>query len=386
MMMDEVCTLDNLREAFKRVKKNKGGPGSDGQTIQDFESHLEENLAWLVHELSTGTYRHLPLRRVWIPKPGSTDMRPLGIPAVRDRVVQTALRQVMEPVFEPGFSDRSYGFRPGRGCLDALRQVDVLLRAGLIHVVDGDIKSCFDTIPHEPLLELVRTKIHDERVIWLIRVFLEAGVMEDEVTVWEPEAGTPQGGVISPLLANIYLDPLDHLMERLGYDMVRYADDFVILCRSRNAAEAAKEAAEEWMAGAGLALHPDKTQIRNPMQVGDSLQDLGYRFEQERRWPREKSVEKLLENVRRKTREISWQRLQAIIGEVNLVLQGWFGYFKHSTQRQTFQEIDERVMRLFRNRLRRSQGGRRVSNSVFIDGGLFSLAEAHALVNTRIWN
>ena len=299
--MDKICSLDNLRRAFRRVQKNKGAPGIDGVTIQEFGLFLNDNLTTLAEELKSGQYQPQPVERKWIPKPGSQERRPLGIPTVRDRVVQAAVLQVIEPIFEACFADNSYGFRPGRGAKDALRIVDGLLQTGYVHVVDADIKAFFDTIPHEPLLELVRLRVHDERVIRLIRAFLEAGVMEDEALLYLPEEGTPQGGVISPLLANVYLDPLDHHMARQGYEMVRYADDFVILSHSRNEAEAALDMVKKWMAAAGLTLHPSKTKIVDVSEPGDGFEFLGYHFDQDRRSPREKSVEKLRESVKAKT-------------------------------------------------------------------------------------
>ena len=196
-----------------------------------FEDRLEENLKNLSEDLRSGRYRPQQIRRHYIPKPGSKELRPLGIPTVRDRVVQTALLMVLEPIFEHDFAEHSYGFRPGRGCKDALRRVDELLKEGYTYIVDADLKSYFDTIPHDRLLALVGQKVSDGRVLSLIESFLKQGVL-DGLREWTPEEGSPQGGCISPLLSNIYLNPLDHLMAEQGFEMVRYADDFVILCRS----------------------------------------------------------------------------------------------------------------------------------------------------------
>jgi len=230
-LMDKVHPERVLRAAYFRVAANKGAAGVDHVTVTMFEDRLEENLKDLSDALRTGTYRPQAIRRHWIPKPGSQEKRPLGIPTVRDRVVQTALRQVLEPIYERDFATHSYGFRPGKGCKDALRRVDELLKGGYTHVVDADLKSYFDTIPHDRLLALVAKKVSDGKVLNLIDAFLHQGVL-DGLDEWTPEQGTPQGAVISPLLSNIYLDPLDHLMAESGFAMVRYADDFVILCRS----------------------------------------------------------------------------------------------------------------------------------------------------------
>ena len=221
--------------------------------MEDFERDLTKDLKRLTEQLREGGYRPQAVRRVWIPKPGSTEKRPLGVPTVRDRVVQAALRLVLEPIFERDFAAQSYGFRPNRGCKDALRRVDALLQQGYTWIVDADLKSYFDTIPHEPLLERVCEKVSDGAVLDLVEAFLNQQVL-DGMKSWTPEGGTPQGAVLSPLLSNLYLDPLDHQMAEAGIEMVRYADDFVLLCRSREEAERALERVREWTVTAGLTL------------------------------------------------------------------------------------------------------------------------------------
>ena len=206
------------------------------------------------------------VRRVWIPKPGSKEKRPLGIPTVEDRVVQAALLNVLEPIFERDFAEQSYGFRPKRGCKDALRRVVDLLKAGYVWVVDADLKSYFDTIPHGRLIKRVEEKVSDGRVIELLQKYLKQDVM-DGMESWTPEEGTPQGAIVSPLLSNIYLDPLDHEMAGEGFQMVRYADDFVILCRSEAEAQEALERVQSWTVQAGLTLHPEKTRIVNAEEM-----------------------------------------------------------------------------------------------------------------------
>ena len=219
-LLDKVYSEKNLMSAYTRVKANNGGAGVDHQSVDEFGKHLDANLQELHLKLKEDRYYPQAIRRVWIPKPGSKEKRPLGIPTVKDRVVQTALRSVLEPIFERDFSERSFGFRPGRGCKDALRCVWYLLQKGYTYVVDADLKSYFDTIPHANLLELIKQKISDGNVIRLLESYLKQRVL-DEMSDWSPEDGTPQGAVISPLLANIYLDPLDHLMEETGIEMVR---------------------------------------------------------------------------------------------------------------------------------------------------------------------
>jgi RNA-directed DNA polymerase len=383
-LIDKVHAQGNLRNAFAKVKANKGAAGVDHQSIGDFEHDLEDNLARLAQELREGTYHPQALRRVWIPKPGSSERRPLGIPTVRDRVVQAALRHVVEPIFEKDFAQHSYGFRPGRGCKDALRRVDGLLKAGYTWVVDADLKRCFDTLPHRPLLERIGGKVSDGRVLALIEAFLGQGVME-AMSLWIPEAGTPQGAVISPLLSNIYLDPLDHLLAGEALEMVRYADDFVILCRTQQEAERALARVEQWTAQAGLTLHPDKTRIVEASQPG-GFEFLGYRFERGRRWPRKKSLGKLKDALRGKLPRNSGKSLDELTTDVNRMLRGWFEYFKHS-HRRTFDPLDGWIRMRLRSILRRRQGRRgrgrgndhnRWPNAFFAAHGLFSLVAAHA--------
>ena len=234
---------------------------------------------------------------------------------------------VIEPIFEHEFAEHSYGFRPKRGCKDALRRVDELLKSGYNYIVDADLKSYFDTIPHDRLMALVGQKVSDGRVLTLIETFLKQGVL-DGMREWTPEMGTPQGAVISPLLSNIYLNPLDHLMARAGIEMVRYADDFVILCRSPEEASQALAVVQDWTAAAGLTLHPTKTRIVDAKE--DGFEFLGYRFEGGKRYPRAKSLKKFKDTIRAKTKRTSGKSLRAIIGSLNPTLRGWFEYFKHS--------------------------------------------------------
>jgi RNA-directed DNA polymerase len=284
-LSDKVFSPLNLFAASERVVANGGAAGVDHQSVEDFLAHRPEELWRLEEFLRNDDYRPQAVRRTWIPKPGSTEKRPLGIPTVRDRVVQTALLHVLEPIFDAAFARHSYGFRHGRGCHHALERVEALLKEGYVYVVDADLKSYFDTIPHDRLLDRVREKVSDSRVLRMIQMFLEQGVM-DGLSQWVPEEGTPQGAVISPLLANVYLNPLDHLLEDAGLAMARYADDFVILCRSREDAERALALVEAWVAENGLTLHPTKTRIVDARTEGFDF--LGYHFRGALRLPRKK--------------------------------------------------------------------------------------------------
>jgi RNA-directed DNA polymerase len=368
----------------------------DGITVERFGKDSQSRLLAVKEHLSKGTYQPKPVKRVWIDKPGSAEKRPLGIPTVTDRVVQAAVRMVIEPIFENRFAEHSYGFRPGRGCKDALRRVEELLRAGRTHVVDVDVRGYFDSIPHDRLLAMVREHIADGRVLGLIEGFLKQGVMEgtelakivEEKPEDEPQ-GTPQGGVISPLLANIYLDPLDWLMAGLGFEMARYADDMVVLCRSQEEAEAALEKLREWMAGAGLTLHPDKTRTVD-MNLADSHFDfLGYRFKRSRRGKlmrlvRPKSLRKLRESIKPRTRRNNGKSMEAIVADLNRTLASWFGYFKHAKANE-LGGIDGWIRMRLRSILRNRRGlegrGRgkdhhRWPNRYFTKLGLFCLLDA----------
>lgn len=382
-LMDKVYTLPNLRAAFKRVKANRGAAGVDHRTVEMYERRLEKNLERLSQALKAGTYRPQAVRRVWIPKPGSKEKRPLGVPTVQDRVVQAAMLHVLEPIFERDFAEQSYGFRPNRGCKDALRRVWKLLQTGHTWVVDADLKGYFDTIPHGPMVRCVEEKVSDGRVIEMLQQYLKQDVMEG-MQSWTPEGGTPQGAIVSPLLSNIYLDPLDHAMAISGYEMVRYADDFVILCRSKAEAIAALEKVQAWTAQAGLTLHPVKTRIVNAEEKG-GFDFLGYHFERGMKWPRKKSLDKFKDTIRAKTRRTNGHCLQAIIMDVNRTTRGWFEYFQHS-QSNIFDNLDRWIRMRIRSILRKRNGRRgrgrgrdhqRWPIAFFKEHGLFTLVTAH---------
>jgi RNA-directed DNA polymerase len=388
-LIDKVWSERTLELAWEKVKSNAGACGVDGITVERFGQDSQTRLLAVKEHLKEGSYQPKPVKRVWIPKPGSAEKRPLGIPTVTDRVVQAALRMVIEPIFESRFHPQSHGFRPGRGCKDALRRVEELLRAGNTQVVDVDIKGYFDAIPHDRLMALVRERVADGRVLGLVEGFLKQGVIEG--TDWQEakREGTPQGGVVSPLLANIYLDPLDWLMAGSGLEMVRYADDMVVLCRDREKAAAALEKLKGWMAQAGLELHPDKTRLVD-MAVADSHFDfLGYRFHRTRRGRllrlvRPKSLRKLRESIKPKTRRKNGRSMEAIVADINRTLKGWYGYFKH-VHAGELSRIDQWTRMRLRSILRKRHGGKgrghgrdhyRWPNRYFTGLGLYCLLEA----------
>jgi len=383
-LIDKVYRPQVLMAAWLQVRGKGRAVGSDRQSLEQFEEQLTTNLAKLETELRTETYRPRPIRRTFIPKPGSKGKRPLGIPAVRDKVVQTALKMVIEPIFEREFIDTSHGFRPGRGCKDALRKVERLLKAGYTWVVDADLKSYFETIRHGRLMMELQQRIADSRVLELIESFLKQQILED-LKLWTPEAGSPQGAVISPLLSNIYLHEVDKAMKAAGYEMVRYADDFVILCKSQREAEAALARVTELIRERGLTLHADKTSLVNTQQPGQSFEFLGYHFEKGTRWPRKKSLNKFKDTIRRKTKRSNGRSMAQIIDDVNKTSEGWFEYFKHSHWK-TFKPLDGWIRRRFRTILRGYTKGKGISrgkdnirwpNQYFRDLGYFSLYDAH---------
>lgn len=385
-LFDKVFSERNLWAAFQQVACNNGAAGVDHGSVQDFERQLPDSVWNLSDLLRGGGYQPQAVRRVQIPKPGSSETRPLGIPTVRDRVVQAAIVNVIEPIFERDFAEHSYGFRPGRGCKDALRRVEELLQAGYVHVVDADLKSYFDSIPHERLMARVEEKIADGPVLKLIASFLQAEILED-ARQWTPEAGAPQGAVLSPLLSNIYLDPLDHLVAASGLEMVRYADDFVILCRTAADAQRALELVRAWVTENGLTLHPAKTRIVDVRS--DGFDFLGYHFCGTKRgirhWARQKSIRKLKDTLRPMTCRTSGKSLDVIIARVNRTLRGWFAYFQHSRP-WVFPRLDcwirRRLRSILRKRIKRrgiSKGSdhQRWKNAYFTARGLYSLAMAH---------
>lgn len=389
-LIDKVSRPATLQEAWRRVAANEGAAGVDHQTVEGFRQREAVELERLAEELRTGRYTPRAIRRHYIPKPGSDEQRPLGIPTVRDRVAQAALRIVIEPIFEREFASNSYGFRPGRGCKDALREVDRMLKEGRCWVVDADLKGYFDSIPHDRLMARLEERIQDGRVLEMVRAFLKQGILEEGL-VRANERGSPQGGVISPLLANVYLNPLDHVLSRQGHRMIRYADDLVILCATEGEAKAALQALEAWVVEEGLALHPTKTRIVDVNQPGGGFDFLGYHFERTKRgqmtrWPRQKSLRKYQDRIRELTHRANGKGMPTIIECCNRVARGWYAYFRHS-HATTFAVLDRWTRQRLRAILRKRRGGRgrgrghdhqRWNNAYFAGMGFFSMQEAHA--------
>jgi RNA-directed DNA polymerase len=378
--MDKVWAETTLTLAAWAVIRNEGAPGIDHRTTEQLKEELGAEVAMLGQRLRENTYQPQAVKRVWIEKTGSPEKRPLGIPVVRDRVVQGAIRAVIEPIFEHSFSEHSYGFRPGRGAQQAVARVEGLLEAGYTWVVDADLKGYFDSIPQDRLMARIEEKISDGRVLGLIEAFLKQGVMESGKG-WKPtDRGTPQGAVLSPLLSNLYLDPLDHEMARKGYEMIRYADDFILLCRTEAEAETALREVRSWVEAAGLQLHPEKTRLVDASQRG-GFDFLGWHFERGHRWPREKSVKRLKASLREQTPRNSGQSLNAIIAGINRRLGGWAGYFRGGVTHQ-HARLDQWLRMRLRSVLRRrdKRKGRgygedhhRYPNAFFAEQGLISL-------------
>ena len=387
-LIDKVWKRENLESAYRRVARNKGCPGVDHISVSKYGQRLDDQLELLRGSLIDGSYRTQALLRKHIPKEGGSGTRPLSIPTVRDRVVHTATKHVIEPIFEKTFSETSFGFRPQRSNKDALRATVEALENGKLYVVDADISKCFDEIPHEPLLERVGEQISDSRMMTLIGDFLKQGIMEVGEE-WEPQEGTPQGGPLSPLLANIYLNPVDWLMHAKGYTSIRFADDIVILCKSEEDAHAAREHLREWMRENGLRLNPDKTRLVDMTQPKAYFEFLGYKFyrtaQNRLRWfARPKSKKKLRSKIRPLTKRCNGHSMEEIIRKLNPILRGWFEYFKHSLP-SDFAEVDGWVRMRLRSILRKRHKGRgrgrgsdqqRWPNAYFWELGLFSLVTA----------
>ncbi len=385
-LIDKVFSTENLRSAWAKVASNKGAAGVDGVSIARFKKKEVLYLTEIQEALKGQSYVPDAVKRCQIPKPGTSNKRPLGIPTVKDRIVQTAIKHVLEPIFEASFTQESYGFRPNRGPKDALRRVDTLLKTGYTFVVDADIKSYFDTIDHELLMELIKVRVADSRCLKLLADYLSQDIMS-ETSNWKPEGGTPQGAVISPLLANIYLTPVDVAIKKAGFKMVRYADDFVILCESEDQAHHALKYVKELLTEARLMLNKEKTKIANASKPG-GFDFLGYHFEQGRRIPCKKSLKKFKDKLRSKTKRTCGKSMRAIVEEINPILRGWFEYFKHS-HKWTFKILDGwirmRLRSILRKRDRRQGVGRgydhqRWPNAFFAELGLFTLKAAHQAV------
>lgn len=381
LLYDKLYAEANLREAWRQVEENGGAAGVSGETIAQYRETLEQRLATLAQRLKEQRVEASPIRRTHIPK-GNGKLRPLGIPEVEDRIVQAALVRLIEPIFESKFLEASYGFRPERSAHNALAAVVAAMEAGLTQIVDADITDCFGSIPWAPLLEQVAREVSDPKVLGLVEKYLKAEVMEAGRR-WQPEEGTPQGAVLSPLLANIYLHRFDEEMTRAGFQLVRYADDFVILCKTAEEAERAKAKARQALTDMRLQLHPEKT--RTVDATKERFQFLGYEFWPGGRGPRSASTEKLRDRIRGKTPRNPGTSLRSVIASLNYTLRGWYAYFRHSHW-NVHPGVDGFVRRRLRSILRkfhkrrgtaRREDNARYPNHIFTQLGLFSLAQRH---------
>lgn len=380
---DKVWRRQTLENGWHDVMANHGGAGVDGQSIERVAGKIGKYLDELERSLRTGEYQPGAIRRVEIPK-GKDKTRPIGIPTVKDRIVESAIKRVIEPIFERIFEPTSYGFRPKRGCNDALREVDGLVKAGYCYVLDADIEDYFGSISHERMMERIEEYISDGKLLKLLERYLKQDIVKG-LSTWTPLTGTPQGAVISPLLANLYLHELDVKMRESGYRMIRYADDFVVMCRDEAEAKRAMQEVERWMTANGLRLHAEKTRRGDCRQKGQGFEFLGYRFESGRRWVRKRSMKALKEKIRSKTRRNRGSSMSEIIGSLNPMLRGWFNYFKHA-HRRSYLPIDQFVRRRLRAILRKQtkrpgmgwtmKDHQQWPNKYFAEAGLFTMHEA----------
>lgn len=392
-LIDKVYDRRNLVAAFANVKANKGAAGVDHVSIEQFERDLELRFDALQRTLRERSYKPSAIRQVLIPKPDSLEKRALGVPTVRDRVVQRAVQNVIEPIFEKQFSDRSFGYRPGLSAKHAVARVEQLLREGRVWTVEVDLASFFDNIPHDKLMERIRERVIDGRVLDVIEATLKTAIKRTDGTREERrQRGISQGGPLSPLLANIYLNPLDHWMRERGYEMTRYADDMVVQCGSEEEARAAKTELEKWCAQAQLPINTGKTRVVQT-QAEEGFDFVGFEFRRSRwqigksvKFPRESRVKRLKERVRELTSRTLGVSLGVSISKLNLVLKGWHGYFVGSVERIMIaldKWIRMRLRSILRRRQRKCGRGRGTDHQIwpndwFNKQGLFSLATATA--------
>ena len=369
-LVDKVYHLTNLKLAWEKVKSNRGSGGIDKISIQDFSKVAEEALQRLHQQLKENTYEPMPVRRVYIPKRGKPNQkRPLGIPAIRDRICHQALKNRLEPIFEPEFNDGSFGYRPGRSPHQAMRKIYRELLRGYEWIVDADLQDFFGSVQHEKLIDRIAEKISDGRILKLIRKMLKAGYMEQGIRQLTPE-GTPQGSVISPLLSNIYLNQFDHEMESRGYKLTRFADDWVVLCRTRGEATKALEEARKILESLGLAIHPDKTRITH---INEGFEFLGYKLKRGKglklarnkikkkmhssniyAFPKEESIKRFKATIKERTKRRIPVTTKEIIDRINPVIRGWGIYYRKAHVRKLFNKLQRWIVRrIWSHRYRR---------------------------------
>ncbi|MBE0479203.1 group II intron reverse transcriptase/maturase [Candidatus Aerophobetes bacterium] len=378
-LYDKIYRMDALRCAWQKVRANHGSPGIDGKTIKDIEDEgVDDFLERLQEKLRAKEYRPSPVRRVYIPKPDGR-LRPLSIPTVKDRVVQMALKLVIEPVFEADFEDNSYGYRPGKSAQQAVKEVTKYLNYGLIKVIDADIENCFGSIPHKQLLEMIARRIVDGKVLHLIKLFLEVGVME-QTGIRINDTGTPQGGVISPLLANIYLDRIDKGWKPLNKfaPLIRYADDLVILTKYR--ADKALYYLQQLTTRWNLKLNLNKTRLIDAEK--ESFDFLGFSFKKTLNrkktkrvayfWPSKKAENSIREKIKKITNPHRPVKVEKIIEELNPVLRGWVNYFKIANSSKKFGKIRLYTANKVRKFIRRRKNKSGYGYKWYSDGYLYN--------------
>ena len=361
-LVDKVYKMKNLELAWQKVRQNRGVGGIDGQSIEEFEGNLVENLERLHNELKADTYHPQPVRQKMIPKPGQPGkLRPLGIPTVYDRVCQQALLNRLEPIFDPVFDEANFGYRKGRSTKDALRKIWKEVQEGREWILDADLKDFFGSVDHEKLMTLVNQCVSDGRVLRLIKSILKAGCYAEGKTL-PTEQGTPQGGVISPLLSNILLTPFDCEMRKKGYRLTRYADDWLVTCKSRSEAISALATARRILEKLGVTLHTEKTRI---VHVRQGFEFLGYKIKRGSQklrlapekirsgvvqgdlyvYPRDKSIRHFTEQIRKRTRRKAPVGTKELIEEINPVIRGWGNYYCKAHVRQLFNRLDGWIVR-----------------------------------------
>jgi RNA-directed DNA polymerase len=361
-LIDKVYKRKNLEMAWEKVRANRGSGGVDGQSLEEFSAQLDQHLERLERELREDTYQPRPVRQVRIPKAGKLgEYRMLGVPTIYDRVCQQALLNRLEPVFEPVFDDANFGYRRGLSTQDAMRKVWKEIQSGREWIVDGDLKDFFGSVEHEKLLALVAQRIADGRVLRLMKAMLKAGSY-GKGQLYPTERGTPQGGVVSPILSNVLLTPFDREMRRKGYQVTRYADDWLITCKSAAEARAAIAAAHRILEQLGVALHPEKTRI---VHVEHGFEFLGYKIKRGKRrfklmphkirsgaregelyaYPKEKSIRRFMDHVRSRTKRRSPLSTPELIAELNPVVRGWGNYYKRAHVRKLFNRLNRWIVR-----------------------------------------